>query len=147
MSREDERTHPIRQERFDFLGYSFGPHRYKANGKWYLSASPSKKSTQRFKTKISKLLVPGNNDPWPEVRDTLNRSLLGWSNYFCYGTCRSAFRGIDRYVYERVRDFLARRHKMAGRGTKRFSCDVVYGERGLLRLERRPFDAPLCAMR
>ena len=33
-----------RQERFDFLGYSFGPHRYKANGKWYLSASPSKKS-------------------------------------------------------------------------------------------------------
>jgi RNA-directed DNA polymerase len=25
-----------RQERFDFLGYSFGPHRYKANGKRYL---------------------------------------------------------------------------------------------------------------
>jgi hypothetical protein len=40
-----------RQERFDFLGYSFGPHRYKANGSWYLSASPSKKSMQRFKTK------------------------------------------------------------------------------------------------
>ena len=29
-----------RRERFDFLGYSFGPHRYKANGAWYLSASP-----------------------------------------------------------------------------------------------------------
>jgi RNA-directed DNA polymerase len=54
-----------RQERFDFLGYSFGPHRYKANGKWYLSASPSKKSMQRFKTKVGNLLVPGNNDPWP----------------------------------------------------------------------------------
>jgi RNA-directed DNA polymerase len=27
-----------RHERFDFLGYSFGPHRYKANGLWYLSA-------------------------------------------------------------------------------------------------------------
>jgi RNA-directed DNA polymerase len=136
-----------RQERFDFLGYSFGPHRYKANGKWYLSASPSKKSVQRLKTKVSNLLVFGNNDPWPEVCDALNRSLLGWSNYFRHRTCRSAFRGVDRYVYERVRDFLARRHKMAGRGTKRFCCDVVYGERGLLRLERRPFDAPLCAMR
>ena len=110
MSREDERTHPNRQERFDFLGYSFGPHRYKANGKWYLSASPSKKSVQRLKTKVGYLLVPSNNDPWPEVRDTLNRSLLGWSNYFCQGTCRSAFRGVDQYVYERVRDFLARRH-------------------------------------
>jgi RNA-directed DNA polymerase len=74
-------------------------------------------------------------------------SLLGWSNYFCHGTCRSAFRGVDRYVYERVRDFLARRHKVAGRGTKRFSCDVVYGECGLLRLERLPFTAPSCALR
>jgi RNA-directed DNA polymerase len=136
-----------RQERFDFLGYSFGPHRYKANGLWYLSASPSKKSVQQFKTKVGNLLVPGNNDPWPEVRDTLNRSLLGWSNYFCHGTCRAAFRGVDQYVYERVRDFLARRHKVAGRGTKRFSRDVVYGERGLLRLERLPLTAPSCAMR
>jgi RNA-directed DNA polymerase len=127
-----------RHERFDFLGYSFGPHRYKANGKWYLSASPSKKSMQRFKTKVGNLLMPGNNDPWPEVRDTLNRSLIGWSNYFCYGTCRSAFRAVDRYVYERVRDFLARRHKVARRGTIRFSCDIVYGERGLMRLERLP---------
>jgi RNA-directed DNA polymerase len=126
------------QERFDFLGYSFGPHRYKANGKWYLSASPSKKSVQRLKTKVGNLLVPGNNRPWLEVRDTLNSSLSGWSNYFCYGTRRSAFRGVDRYVYERVRDFLARRHKVAGRGTHRFSFEVVYGELGLLRLERLP---------
>jgi RNA-directed DNA polymerase len=136
-----------RQERFDFLGYSFGPHRYKANGLWYLSASPSKKSVQRLKTKVGNLLVPGNNDPWPEMRDTLNRALLGWSNYFCHGTCRSAFRGVDQYVYERVRGFLARRHKMAGRGTKRFSRDVIYGERGLLHLERLPLTAPSCAMR
>ena len=136
-----------RQERFDFLGYSFGPHCYKGNGKWYLSASPSKKSMQRFKTKVGNLLVPGNNDPWPEVCDTLNKSLLGWSNYFCHGTRRSAFRAVDRYVYERVRDFLARRHKVAGRGTRRFSFEVVYGERGLLRLERLPLTAPSCASR
>ena len=137
----------VRQERFDFLGYSFGPHRYKANGLWYLSASPSKKSMQRLKNKVGNLLVPGNHDPWPEVRDTLNSSLLGWSNYFCYGTRRSAFRSVDRYVYERVRDFLARRHKVAGRGTKRFSCEVVYGERGLMRLERLPLTALPCASR
>ena len=40
-----------RQERFDFLGYSFGAHWFEANGKWYLGASPSKKSVQRFKNK------------------------------------------------------------------------------------------------
>jgi len=127
-----------RQERFDFLGYSFGPHRFKANGKWYLSASPSKKSIQRLKMKVRRLLVPSNNDPWDEVRDTLNRSLLGWSNYFSFGTRSSACRAVDHYVYERVRDFLARRHKVAGRGTVRFSLEVVHGECGLLRLERLP---------
>src|SRR5262249_9182216 len=37
-----------RRDRFDFLGYSFGPHYYKANGKRYLGASPSKKSVQRL---------------------------------------------------------------------------------------------------
>jgi RNA-directed DNA polymerase len=102
---------------------------------------------QRFKTKIGNLLSPSNIDPWPDLRDMLNSSLLGWSNYFCHGTCRPAFRSIDRYVYERVPDFLARRHKVAGRGTRRFSCDVVYGELGLLRLERLPLAATLCASR
>lgn len=141
-----------RQERFDFLGYSFGTHHYKANGykangQRYLGASPSKKSVQRLKAKVRDELVPGNNEPWWEVRDTLNRSLRGWSSYFSYGTRRAAFRGVDRYVYERVRDFLARRHKGAGRGTRRFSCEVIYGERGLLRLERLPFAAPSCASR
>src|SRR5215467_14407767 len=95
-----------RQEHFTFLGYSFGPHWLKANGKWYLGASPSKKSVQRLK--VGDLLVPGNIAPWKEVRDTLNRSLRGWSNYFCYGTRRSAFRSVDHYVRERVRAFLVR---------------------------------------
>ena len=98
------------------LGYSFGSHYYKANGKRCLGASPSKKSVRRLKTTVGNLLVPGNNDPWWEARDTLNRSLRGWSNDFSYGTRRSVFRGVDRYVYERVRDFLARRHKVTGAG-------------------------------
>ena len=53
-----------RQERFDFLGYSFGAHWFEANGKWYLGASPSKKSLQRFKTRVGDLLVPSNIDLW-----------------------------------------------------------------------------------
>ena len=136
-----------RQERFDFLGYSFGPHWYKANGQRYLGASPSKKSVQRFKTKVGDLLAPGNNDPWPDVRDALNGFLGSWSRYFSYGTHREAFRGIDYYVSERVRDFLTRRHKMKGRGTRRFSSNVVYGERGVLRLERLPWSLAPCALR
>jgi len=87
---------------------------------------------------VANLLTPGHTEPWEEVRDTLNRSLRGWSNYFAYGTCRPAFRGMDQYVTERVRAFLARRHKVQGRGNRRFTYDVIHGERGVLALERLP---------
>ena len=71
---------------FDFLGYTFGPHHYRKDGHWYLGASPSKRSIQRLKTKVGEILVPGNQAPWPDVRDRLNSLLRGWSTYFCYGT-------------------------------------------------------------
>ena len=32
-----------REEKFDFLGYTFGPHRFRKDGHWYLGASPSRK--------------------------------------------------------------------------------------------------------
>jgi RNA-directed DNA polymerase len=138
-----------RQERFNFLGYSFGPH-YPYNSKsrvrWCMNASPSKKSVQRLKTKVGELLVPGNNDPWPEVRDDLNRSLRGWSNYFCFGTRVEAARSVDHYVRERVRAFLARRHKVAGRGNRRFTFDAIHRELGVLCLERLPRPAPPWAL-
>ena len=54
-----------RKERFDFLGYSFGLHYFAANGKRYLGASPSKKSMQRFKTKIGNYLFPPTRLPGP----------------------------------------------------------------------------------
>jgi RNA-directed DNA polymerase len=54
-----------RRERFDFLGYSFGPHHYRKDGHWYLGASPSTKSVLRLKAKVSDILVPGNTGAWP----------------------------------------------------------------------------------
>ena len=47
-----------RQESFSFLGYTFGPHRYKKDGHWYLGASPSKKAVARIKEKVGNLLIP-----------------------------------------------------------------------------------------
>ena len=71
--------------------HPFGPQYYKANGRRYLGATPSKKSVQRLKTKVGDMLVPSNNDPWPEVRDSLNSLLAGWSNYFCLGRADRCF--------------------------------------------------------
>jgi len=47
-----------------------------------------------------------------------------------------AYRAVDNHVYGRVRHFLRRRHKVQGRGTRRFSDDHVFGRLGVLRLRR-----------
>ena len=136
-----------RQERFNFLGYSFGPHRFRKDGHWYLGASPSSKSVQRFKDKVGETLVPGNMGAWPEVRDQLNSMLRGWSGYFGYGTRLQAYRAVDQHVYDRVRHFLVRRHNVPGRGTRVFSYDVVYGDLGVLRLRHVHIGKPPRALR
>ena len=123
-----------RRERFDFLGYTFGPHRFRKDGHWYLGASPSKKSVARLRRKVGDLLMPSNVGTWLAVRDRLNRILQGWSAYFSYGTRLMAYRAADNYVLERVRHFLRRRHKVPSRGATRFSAEAVFGELGVLRL-------------
>src|SRR6516225_11836700 len=65
-------------ERFDFLGYTFGPYWDRWTGKRYLGAGPSAKSRQRLKAKVHALTVPGNVLPWPKVCERLNTMLGGW---------------------------------------------------------------------
>jgi len=126
-----------RTERFNFLGYAFGPHCYQRNGKRYLGASPSEKSVKRVKAKIDDVLVPGNMQPWTDVCHQLNGMLRGWSAYFCYGTRNRAYRAVDHHVCDRVRHFLRRRHKVPSRGTKQFPSDLIFGGLGVLALDYR----------
>jgi RNA-directed DNA polymerase len=125
-----------RKESFDFLGYTFGPHCYRKTGQRYTGASPSKKSVARIKQKVGDLLVPRYMGTWAEVRDRLNQILRGWSAYFSYGTRTQAYRAADNHVYDCVRHFLRRRHKVQSRGTTRFTAEVVFGELEVLRLRR-----------
>lgn len=125
-----------RREGFDFLGDTLGPRHLPNGGRWYLGASPSKKSVHRVKEKVSDLLVPGNEGLWEEVRARLNRTLRGWAAYFSYGALASAYEGVDQHVYDRARHFLRQRHKVQGRGADRFSREQVYGKLGVLCLRR-----------
>jgi len=136
-----------RRERFAFLGYTFGPHHYRKDGHWYLGASPSKKSVQRLKDKVGEVLVPGNKGAWRDVVDQVNRLLRGWSAYFSHGTRLPAYRAIDNHVCDRVRHFLVKRHKVQGRGTRRFTRDDVFGNLGVIHLRRVHLGPPPTATR
>jgi RNA-directed DNA polymerase len=126
-----------RVESFDFLGYTLGPTFAPQGGQKYLGASPSKKSVQRVKDKIGDLLMPRNKGSWPQIRGKLNRLLAGWSAYFSYGTHVRMYRAVDAYVCDRVRRFLAKRHKEPGQGTRPFSRSRIFGELGVKPLIQR----------
>jgi RNA-directed DNA polymerase len=99
----------------------------------YTGASPSKMSVQRLKDKVGAILVPGNMGAWDEVRGTLNRLLRGWCGYFSPGSHYTTDRMIGAPLYDRVRNFLARRHKMPARSIGPFHMEAVFGDLGVLR--------------
>ena len=121
-----------RKEHFDFLGYTFGLMCLTSKGIWRMGAEPSKTSVKRLKGKVRNLLRPCEKGPWPVVRDRLNALLRGWCQYYNYGWTQPVYRGVERNVYNRARNFLVQRHKMHSRGISRFPSEVVFGKLGVL---------------
>ncbi|WP_437747499.1 reverse transcriptase domain-containing protein [Sorangium sp. So ce1504] len=127
-----------RREHFDFLGYTFGPlHSPRTRGK-YNGARPSNKAVARLREAVRARLRPGNQAVIADVVKALNRVLRGWANYFCYGSRTRARHAMDLHVEERMRAFLRRRHKVAGRGCRQFPKEKIFGELGVLSMEHLP---------
>ena len=123
-----------REESFDFLGYTFGPMVYPQTGRTYLGVAPSQKRVKRFKQSLREVLQPGNHALLQDVMEQVNRKLWGWARYFRVGSLERAYRIVNRYTATLLRKFLVRRHKVPGRGTRRFSDQYLYEELGLVRL-------------
>jgi RNA-directed DNA polymerase len=123
------------REHFRFLGYTYGPHYSMRTGRQYIGYSPSPKAVARLKEKVGDLLEPSNVEPWAEVCKRLNRKLRGWRAYFGCGSTAKAYRAVDEYVYDAVRHFLRRRHKVSSQGTRQFPEERVFGSLGVMRLQ------------
>ncbi len=98
-------------ESLDFLGYSFRYDRdLGGRGHRYLNMFPSDKSLQRERDKLREMTGPGRCFmPIGLLIEQINDHLRGWSNYFGRGYPRKAFRGINRFVQERLQRHLQRR--------------------------------------
>jgi hypothetical protein len=79
----------------------------------------------RIKEKVGDLLEPSNVKPWAEVCERLNQKLQGWRAYFGCGSTAKAYRAVDEHVYDAVRHFLRRRHKVTSQGTHQFPEERV----------------------
>jgi RNA-directed DNA polymerase len=134
LNRTKTRLCEARTDRFDFPGYSFGLHRIRQDGRRYIGASPSAKSVQRLKDKVGAILVPGNMERWEDVCVQLTRLMRGWCGYFSPGSHYVTDRVIEAHIYDRVRNFLVRRHKMPPQSIGPFTMTAVFGELGVPRL-------------
>lgn len=124
------------EDRFDFLGYTFGRCYSPRTGKAFIGTRPSRKAIVRICEAIREMTVRGGLTG--NVRDLiglLNRKILGWANYFCLGPVSKAYRTVDNYGRQRLRQWLRRKHKTAGQGFSRFPDEYLEKALGLARLE------------
>jgi len=80
------------EEKFDFLGYTFGRCYSPKTGRAYLGTVPSKKRVQRICRAISD--ETGRHTTLLHSKTivaTLNRIMMGWANYFCLGPVSKAY--------------------------------------------------------
>jgi len=131
------------EEKFDFLGYTFGRCYSPKTGRAYLGTVPSKKRVIRICEAISELT--GRDQLLLDqdmVIAKLNRTMIGWANYFCLGPVSKAYRAVDRHARKRLRQWLCSKHSISGPTTWRFSDAVLHEGLGLVRLTKRTHSFP-----
>ena len=126
------------EEKFDFLGYSFGRCYSPKTGRAYLGTTPSKKRVQRICQAISEATRRSQTQQAVEqLVAQLNRQIIGWANYFCLGPVSQAYRAVDGHTRRRLRQWLRAKHKGKGAGTKRYSDQLLHHQFGLVLLTAR----------
>jgi group II intron reverse transcriptase/maturase len=127
----------VPEETFDFLGYTFGRCYSPRTGRAYMGTRPARKKIRRLCDSIDETLSRRTRHLDEEtIVGRLNRKLRGWANYFQLGPVRSAYRGIDRYVRNGLRQWLCKKHKVPGRGTARYPDAHLDLQLGLVRLTK-----------
>jgi len=131
------------QETFDFLGYTIGRCYSAQTGKCYLGTRPSKKSVRRAKSKISAITARRTHQvDADDIVLRLNRLMVGWSNYFRLGPVSPSYTALDRHACHRLRQWLRGKHKVRGKGFRRYSDKQLYEKYSLVTLAPRTRDLP-----
>jgi RNA-directed DNA polymerase len=131
------------EQKFDFLGYTFGRCYSPQTGKAYLGTVPAKKRVRRICEAISS--ETGRNKTLQDhetVVEKLNRMMNGWANYFCLGPVSKAYRAVEQHARKRLRQWLCAKHKVSWPATKQFPEADLHDEFGLVRLTERTRSLP-----
>jgi RNA-directed DNA polymerase len=131
------------EEKFDFLGYSFGRCYSPKTGRAYIGTTPSKKRVQRICQVISAATRRSQTQQAAEqLVKQLNRQIISWANYFCLGPVSKAYRVVEEHTRRRLRQWLCAKHQRKGAGTTWYSDQLLHDRFGLVRLAERTASFP-----
>jgi RNA-directed DNA polymerase len=119
-------------EGFTFLGFDIRRQRKRGTSKCYVYTKPSRKAVQAIKDKVSrKTYRSTQNWELDELISSLNRTLVGWANYFRHGVSKTVFSAVDHHAWGRlmrwIRNKYAGKTKLGMKELRRRFCD--YGWR------------------
>jgi RNA-directed DNA polymerase len=108
-----------------------------------LGTVPSKKRVIRICEAISE--VTGRDQTLLDqemVIAKLNRTMIGWANYFCLGPVSTACRAVEQHARKRLLQWLCAKHKLAWPAAKRFPEASLHEVLGLVCLTKRTSNFP-----
>jgi RNA-directed DNA polymerase len=130
------------EEKFDFLGYTFGRRYSPKTGRTYIGTVPSKKRVIRICEAISEMTGRDQTLLDQEiVVAKLNRMMIGWANYFCLGPVSTAHRAVESHACKKLRQWLCAKHKVMS-GSERYSETTLHDVLGLVCLSQRTRNLP-----
>jgi RNA-directed DNA polymerase len=122
LSQEKTRVVGI-DEGFVFLGFVIQRRRKRGTNKHYVYTVPSPKAIRAIKDRISAATYRSTlNQDLDQLLRRLNRTLVGWANYFKHGVSKKTFNAIDSHAWSRIAGWLRRKHRIGRSGLRRF-CD------------------------
>ena len=137
------RVNRLPEDKFDFLGYTFGRCYSPKTGRAYMGTVPSKKRVQRVCAEISDMT--GRNRlllDQEQVVAKLNRTMIGWANYFCLGPVSKAYRAVEQHARKRLRRWLCAKHQRPWLAFAQFPDATLHDVLGLVRLTTRTRSFP-----
>jgi RNA-directed DNA polymerase len=129
-----------RKESFNFLGFTIQVKKSIKTGKRFPLIRPSKEALAEIKAEIKALTCRKTlHLPKEVVIKRLNEVVRGWAGYFYYKNCSRDLSTIKRFLDERVRIYLRRKHAKKSRGYKAYPYQYLYETLGLYKI---PTTAP-----
>lgn len=142
LSLNEDKTKIVdpRREGFEFLGFTIRVVKSRRSLRSFPLTRPSKEALKSIRVEIKEVTKRSSlHLPKEFIIHRLNEVVRGWVQYFHVGHCTQDFSRLRRYLTERIRIYLRRKHGKAKKGYKEYPDHYLYK---VLNLYEIPLSAP-----